>query len=120
MVRTKRLQVSNEKVREAIHVIRKDYSRLEHFPQFRDDEEFIMTLISNHWMPGPFQTEPQRQREWRHFVENPQDVLLEWATDRFRQDESLARRIVSTNWRALPHVNPVLRSDREVILSALS
>ena len=118
MARTRRPGLPIEKGR-AIASIRQDSSQLQNYLQYRDDVEFVLALISAAWMPCPHPaTTTEQQREWRHFHELPQHALA-WATDRFCQDEFVARQVVQENWRALAYVTHSVRADRDVVLTAV-
>ena len=111
MARTKRPCLPTEKER-AICLIREDSSRLHIYAtQYRDDVEFVLALISTDWMCRPMRASAEQQCDWTKLV-------LEWAADRFCQEESLARQVVKTNWRALAHCS-LLWADRTVVLGAV-
>lgn len=95
MARTKRPCLPIE-IGQAIASIRLDSSPLPNYPQYRDDVEFVLALISDAWMPCPVRGTAEPPRESRHYLEMPQRAL-DWATDRFGQDESVARQVVQAN-----------------------
>lgn len=106
---------------QAIASIRRDPSQLLSYHQYRDDEEFVLALISDGYMPSPGRgatSAEQQQREWRHYHDMPQHALA-WATDRFCQEETIARKVVQENWRALAVVTLTVRGDRDVVLAAV-